>query len=135
MPHLPDALASTRHDTPVTAAQLEQIDRTLHTLIGLMAPLHRLLTVEEEREDTTTRRLVEILDGLAAITSSFQTAAETLMRPDTVPAVPPAVAAMMEQLVDRQTDLAQQVASLELTVRTLAGWLGAPHPLEAAQSS
>lgn len=135
MPHLPDAFASPRHDTPVTAAQLEQIDRTLHTLIGLMAPLHQLLTVEEEREDTTTRRLVEILDGLSTIASGFQTAAETLTRLATAPAEPPAVAAMMERLVDRQTDLAHQVASLEIAVRTLAAWLGAPHPLEAAQSS
>ncbi len=128
MTHLPTKPGTSKHNAPLTQAQFETINTMLRTLVGLIMPLHKLLESYGGLEDEVADRIEQVIEALAAISTSLRTSATALSNMKTSQADFRRMEKRLATLTGHQTGLGTRLESMEKQLEMLVDWLGARPP-------
>lgn len=132
MAHSPTKLGTSKQDEPLTRTQFETLNTMLKTLVNLIMPLHKLLESEGGLEDEMTMRLEQVIEALAAISTSLRTSATMLSDMKTAQAEIWRMEKQLATLTNQQKDLKTRLEGMDAKLEMLIDWLGARPPQKAA---
>lgn len=131
MTRSPDKPNSSKPDAPLTQAQFETLDTALKALVGLIMPLHQLLESHGGAEDEVTARLEQVIEALAAISTSLRTSATALHDMQVSRADFQRMEKQLARLADHHTGLDARLEGMEARLEMLIDWLGGAPPRQA----
>jgi chromosome segregation ATPase len=132
MTHLPTKPGTSKHNAPLTKEQFETINTMLRRLVDLIMPLHKLLESYGGLEDEVADRIEQVIEALAAISTSLRTSATALSDMKTSQADFRRMEKHLAALGAHQRDLTTRLEGMETKLDMLIDWLGARPPRQAA---